>query len=868
MVKTTPDQTAQSPEVLAQIELRRQMETQVQRLNSLATTARAVTTLGSLDDVLRVICVQAQQLLSAKLARIAAPVAGTNTIRYIMSTGSTVDGLMEIDFPIDASVCGSVLRSGQGRLINDLQADGEVYPAVKELSPARSVLYQPLQHQGAQLGVLIVGSDRSGSFVQADLDYLGRYAEYAAVAIANARLHAALQQSQLEQQRQSRELAALLELSQAVNHSLDLDTVLSEGLRVLHELDLATVSTVLLVSPATNAFELRAARGVPPAVLPAIQHSSLDTISGDVLREGRLHVLSESERHVMLDQYGIAGHFLQQTSVYVPLIVSEKRLGVLGVSRPETDPYAERELWLLQALANHLAQATAKAQSHEALQETAALNARLYREAEEVRGYLNTLIHTTPDLLVIIRPDMTLHILNPERVGAAELHYPDLIEGGSFLDIVPADQQADLLAHWQRISAGHPQSIEIAGIKSNDRPYSMLLSAALIADYGEIFAIVKDVTEQRHNETQAHQNEQLAALGRMVAGAAHELNNPLAAILGLAQLQIASELAPELRADLERIERSALRARSIVQQLLTFARAQRPEHQPVSIATLARDVLERLAATIAQHQIQVAVEIAPSLATRGDPDQLEQVLFNIVHNAMQSLSGNPPGAPRDLRIHATQQLDTVQISISDSGPGIAPQHVAHIFEPFFTTRPIGQGTGLGLAITHSIIQQHQGQIRVASQAGLATTFTIELPLAAEQRRAPAPAPQPTTAPMAARILLVEDEELVRTVVTRTLARNGYQIDAVDSGEAALALALAHDYALIISDLQMPNMDGPALYEQLRHRRPSSRWLIMTGDTMGERSHSFLERSRLPALSKPFTREQLLERVAKCLAGDG
>ncbi|HEU5103118.1 MAG TPA: GAF domain-containing protein [Roseiflexaceae bacterium] len=865
----TPDETAQSPEVLAQIELRRQMEIQVQRLNSLATTARAVTTLGSLDDVLRVICVQAQQLLSANLARIAAPVEGTNTIKYIMSTGSSVDGLMDLHFPIDASVCGSVLRSGQGRLIEDLRTAEDVYPAVKELSPARSVLYQPLQHQGAQLGVLIVGSDRSGSFDQADLDYLGRYAEYAAVAIANARLHAALQQSELEQQRQSRELAALLELSQAVNQSLDLDTVLSEGLRVLQELELATVSTVLLVSPATSAFELRAARGVPPAVLPSIQRSSLETISGDVLREGRLRVLSEDERQQMLDQYGIAGHFLHQTSVYIPLIVSEKRLGVLGVSRPEASPYAERELWLLQALANHLAQAAAKAQTHQALQETAALNARLYREAEEVRGYLNTLIHTTPDLLVTIRPDMTLHMLNPERLSATDTHYPNLIEGGSFLDIVPADQHADLLAHWQRILAGHPQSVEITGVKASGQPYSVLLSAALIPDYGEVFAIVKDVTEQRHNETQAHQNEQLAALGRMVAGAAHELNNPLAAILGLTQLQIASVVAPELRADLERIERSALRARSIVQQLLTFARVQRPEPQPVAIAALIHDVLERLASTVAQHQIQVTVAIDPNLAAaRGDPNQLEQVLFNIIHNAMLALSSNLHGARRDLSIQATQQPDAVRISISDSGPGIAPQHLTRVFEPFFTTRPIGQGTGLGLAITHSIIQQHQGQIHVTSQAGQATTFTIDLPIANEQPSAPAPAPPPATPTIGAHILLVEDEELVRTVVTRTLVRNGYQVDAVDSGEAALALALAHDYALIISDLQMPTMDGPALYEELRDQRPSSRWLIMTGDTMGERSHSFLQRSRLPALAKPFTREQLLERVAECLAGDG
>jgi CheY-like chemotaxis protein/anti-sigma regulatory factor (Ser/Thr protein kinase) len=287
----------------------------------------------------------------------------------------------------------------------------------------------------------------------------------------------------------------------------------------------------------------------------------------------------------------------------------------------------------------------------------------------------------------------------------------------------------------------------------------------------------------------------------------------------------------------------------------------------VAIAALIHTVVERLASTIAHDQVLVTIEIAPELpSARGDPNQLEQALFNILHNALQALSSNPPGAARSLRIQASQLGDTIQLAVTDSGPGIAPAHLAHIFEPFFTTRSIGQGTGLGLAITHTIIQQHQGQIRVTSKAGQ-TTFTIELPRTDGLTRESAPAVPLVPAQPGTRILLAEDEEMVRLVVTRTLTRHNYHVDAAGSGEAALKLALAHDYALIISDLQMPGMDGPALYENLRHARPALRWLIITGDTMGERSHAFLERTQIPALPKPFTREQLLARVSQCINGD-
>src|SRR5581483_12014643 len=173
---------------LAQIELHMQMERQMQRLNSLAATAHAVTTLGSLDDVLNVVCTQAQQLFDADFARIAAPIEGTDELIYIMSTGTGDPQLRDIPIPIATSISGTVFRTGQGRMLADLQQTSEVYPPFRAMSPARSVIYQPLKHRGAILGVLIVGHGEVGYFKAVDLDFAGRYAEYAAVAIANAQL--------------------------------------------------------------------------------------------------------------------------------------------------------------------------------------------------------------------------------------------------------------------------------------------------------------------------------------------------------------------------------------------------------------------------------------------------------------------------------------------------------------------------------------------------------------------------------------------------------------------------------------------------------------------------------------------------------
>jgi PAS domain S-box-containing protein len=851
--------------VLAQIDLRRRMATQIQRLESLATTANAVTTLGSLEDVLQVICQQAQELLGGEHAAITLPVDGQEDTVCVMATGRGAAATIGMRMPNKTSLVGQVFTSGRGLRTGDALQDPHAYQPAAQATNSRSALFQPLCHRGRILGVLVVNHSQPGHFRQADLEYLARYAEYAAVAVANVRLHEALQQSEAEQRQQRLEQEALLRVSEAVNRVLDLDTVLQEGLRVLDELRLIAITSVYLRSSDGTSFELRASRNIAPELMDRFAHLPVDqlVIGNELLRIGQLQVLGP-DAIARLNLFYPELAQLGLTSVGVaPLMAEERTLGALIVTRTDGQPYRDHELRLLQAIASQLAQAAARAQNHQAIEATAAANARLYREAEGVRSYLNRLMQHTPDVLLTIRQDMTIRALNPERLTAVTGYQPEQVEGRPFMDFIPKSRHAELLPRWHNVLAGQPQTLEAEIIGADGRLRVAIMSAALIPDYGEVFVIVKDVTAQKHQETQLHQSEKLAALGRLVAGAAHELNNPLAAILGLAQLQLLEELPPALHTDIEQIERAALRASHIVKHLRTFARPQPVEPQPVDLGRLVGETLRRLGAEIAAHSIVTIVDIAADLPQIvADAHQIEQVLFNIAHNAVLALASNPPDAPRTLTIRAAVVSGAVRLAICDSGPGIAPEHLARIFDPFFTTRRVGEGSGLGLSIVHAIVQQHSGRIWAESDPGQGTTFYVDLPLATAL---PPPTPDGEPRPAAgARILLVEDEDSVRTVAARGLVRLGYQVEAVADGDMALEQALAHDYDLVISDLQMPGMDGTALYQRLRELRPALRWLILTGDTMGERSRTFLEDTALPVLPKPFTRDQLAARVAESL----
>jgi PAS domain S-box-containing protein len=397
--------------------------------------------------------------------------------------------------------------------------------------------------------------------------------------------------------------------------------------------------------------------------------------------------------------------------------------------------------------------------------------------------------------------------------------------------------------------------------------------------------VYRDITGQRLIQSKLLQTEKMAALGQLVSGIAHELNNPLTSIQGYAQLLVSRRSAPDRIADARRISQEAARAGRIVKNLLLFSREAKPERRAVNL----NEVIERTVALRAYElkieNIAVDLFFDPALPpTLADAAQLQQAVLNLLINAEQAIQqgrGQGGGHGR-IRIR-TRRLsgDRIGMEISDDGPGIPPEVVSRIFDPFFTTKPVGVGTGLGLSIVYGIVQEHGGEIGVESQPGRGATLTVELPalsaaaldFTAEEPAATLPAvamvPAPGTARAASRserILVVEDEPTVSQLIADVLSEEGHHVDTLLDSREAFDRLKENQYDLVICDLKMPHLDGAGIYRELvRKGSPlQHRLLFVTGDTMSPRTLEFLRASGLPYLAKPFLVEELKEAVCQAL----
>lgn len=660
------------------------------------------------------------------------------------------------------------------------------------------------------------------------------------------------------------ELTTLLRVSQAINRATDLDTVLSATLDIIVQA-MAIHTAAIVLYDAESRLQLKRVHAISSSriahcnqLLAHMFQEEQEALAGGASRVIDVRTL----RMQMPDLPALKR--LPDDAAYLsvtPLLIDGVIIGLLECLSMQR-PFEMRDRELLEAIASQLAQAIRNAQTNQEMRETSLMNARLYREAEAMRAYLDAIIQNAPDVLIVCRPDMSMQPLNQEPLTALGYQRHELA-GQSLLRLVPPDNRTHLTRAWLQVRQGESQRFEMDLLRADESRFTALVSLDLIPDYNEVLVVIKDVTELRRLEAQVRQHEKLAALGRLVAGAAHELNNPLAVILGLSQLQLGEDIPLSVRADLEQIERAARRAAAIVHQLRAFGQPRTLELAPLDLSLVIDETLQRLASRIAAEHVAVTVDLPPDLPrVLGELHQIEQVVFNIALNAVQALALRLPGEPRHLRFSAREDSDSVVLTIEDTGPGIAPEHLSRVFEPFFTTRDVGQGMGMGLAVVYSIVQQHRGEVWVESSQGVGTVFRVRL-LRTDETLEEESTPL-LAIPRNLSVLLVEDDDLVRAMAQRALERLGCRVDAVSRGEEALARALAWNYALVITDLQMPGLDGVELYERLRVLKPSLRWLILTGDTMGERSSAFLQRTRLPVLHKPFTHEQLMEGIAASL----
>jgi CheY-like chemotaxis protein len=358
-------------------------------------------------------------------------------------------------------------------------------------------------------------------------------------------------------------------------------------------------------------------------------------------------------------------------------------------------------------------------------------------------------------------------------------------------------------------------------------------------------------------------------MGSLLASVAHELNNPLAVILLQTELLQQDTSSGPLAGYAEEITRAAARCERLVRQFLTLARQHTPERTVVDLNALITGTVELLAPAFRVGNIAVDLRLAADLPRLwADPHQLQQVLVNLLTNAQQALRDLAGPRQVTLTTRGDPTQTWVTLEVADTGPGMSPDVRARIFEPFFTTKPPGVGTGLGLPLCQGIVESHGGTISLTSVPGQGSTFRVELPASGVPETAAAPASQGdvSSTVQCLSVLLVDDEPGIASGLARLLRRDGHAVEIAANGQVALDKLRECPYDLILSDLRMPELDGPGLYRVLAQHYPQllTRFIFLTGDTLSPDTVAFFAQSNVPQLTKPFSAVAVRRAIAQVL----
>jgi len=500
------------------------------------------------------------------------------------------------------------------------------------------------------------------------------------------------------------------------------------------------------------------------------------------------------------------------------------------------------------------------------------------KESEEK---FRSLVESTSDWIWEINLDGVYTYASPKIKGLLG-YEPEEVVGKTPFDFMPAEEANRVASKFKDIIKN---SKPIEGLENTCRHkdgHLVILETGGVPVFdikGQLRGyrgVDRDITERKiaeeermRLELKAQATSRLASVGEMAAGVAHEINNPLTAVIGYAQLLMEREdIPPDIRADLVAINDGAQRVAGIIQRLLAFSRQTKPQRKLVDINELIESTLVLRAYHLKVNNIEVVTRLAPDLLeTVADPGQIQQVLLNLIVNAeMEMKLAHGKGK---LTITTEKSDNTIKICCQDNGPGIKPEVMDKIFDPFFTTREVGQGTGLGLSLCYGIVAEHKGKIYAESKLGKGATFIVELPVVTEvEPPKPAePVVKKSQKKVKARILVVDDEQVVRDVVNRVLTGEGHKVETVDNAADALKKIESKRYKLILVDIKMPGMNGVTLYKRIQKIDESlaRRVAFITGDIMSADTEKFLSEAKVAHIEKPFDAEQLSREVQRALA---
>jgi two-component system NtrC family sensor kinase len=670
-------------------------------------------------------------------------------------------------------------------------------------------------------------------------------------------------------EKEKRELETLVDVTNATTSTLELREVLYVIVSRIAVLVNALRCSILTVDEASRRCQVLASSDDPDVHGLLISLDKYPEICR-VIETRRAVVINDVHVEPLLIEVRDKLQNLGFESIMVlPLLYGDNLLGmlVLRAARSE-ERFTEQEIAACQVIANASANALKNAMLFDEMRREA-------RSRRETADKLQNVLDHFPDL--IYTTDLTGRLTEFSRGGEGMLgHRRGAVLGIPWSDLYPED---DARARLRRVEeSGLPQSaFETTARCQDGSVLEVLVSVAPLRDHGgEIsgtVGIIKNITDLKGAQRNLVQAEKLSAIGEVVSGVAHELNNPLAGVLGFAQLLMGKGMDAGQKRSVDRILESALRCQKIVQNLLAFSRRHPSEKECLSLNRLVEKALDLKAYQLKVNNLQVVKKLDPDLPkTMLDGNQIQQVLLNVINNAQHAMVHHRGYGT--LTVTATLRSGRIVLEVADDGPGMRSEILGRIFDPFFTTKPVGEGTGLGLSVSYGIVKDHGGRIWGTSIPGTGTTIHIELPIhagtssetSAVKRRDRVSIPDGRSL----RVLAVDDEPVLLELITDALSRDGHEVETASGGEEALERIEGRDFDVLILDLKMPDMDGQALFEEIRRRRPdlSERVVFASGDTLHPETRRFIDDSGRSCVDKPFELEVLKRAVVSVVVSRG
>jgi len=493
-----------------------------------------------------------------------------------------------------------------------------------------------------------------------------------------------------------------------------------------------------------------------------------------------------------------------------------------------------------------------------------------HAESEDRARLLQDVVHSVTDPIVTL--SLRGELLHRNRAAEQLFALP---EGDATVrdgDVLPFVEEAARDAFVHALREFKPWQAEARLASRNGIERVVVLELSPIRAYDDrllgTVVVVRDVTEIRNLEAHIAQNEKLSALGELVSGVSHELNNPLTAVFGFAQLLLSEPLPEEQKEEVRHIYTHAQRCKKIIDGLLQFSRRHAAERVRANLNEVVKSTADLLSYQLRLADVRLDLETDDTLPdSLMDPFQLQQVLINLVTNAQHAIAeAKRPGVVK-LR---TRRLadDRMALEVEDNGCGMQDSVLRRAFDPFFTTKGVGKGTGLGLSLSYGIVREHGGNLSAVSRVDEGTTFLVELPIVAvpsgsaslvKEQVQPLPV-------VRARVLAVDDEPIVLELLAQFLRSDGHEVAVAGSVEEALAVVERGDFDVVLSDWRMPGLGGQQLYERLCARRADYRGRIvfMTGDAVSSEVGRLALADGNAVLHKPFTLDSIRAAIARAL----